>query len=270
MRLRAAKLDALVSRCERTGLQLDTALRSIMLGPAAGWQARGLAAKMLSIAGDNCAANLMDLFFAQTEEIELWETGLTIEYFGSRAVVRRLTDALHDANPHRRHAAARALGWIPNDGRRAAKALVGVIADKSQPQPVREQAAESLASLGYAPAVPTLIDLLDELDVRMRFWAVFALGGIAQSRMFDHPWRRADRRVVEALEKMLADNEAPPGNWWPVGKEALAMLAHLEPRYREELDPETQRVLRDPNFSPDDIRWAEFYGVSKPKNTRHF
>ena len=148
--------------------------------------------------------------------------------------------------------------------RQAGKALVRALLDKSQPQPVREEAAESLAYSNYPRAIPPLISVLDETDVRIRFWAVFALGGIGQSQTYARSgcgrWRRSgDRRVIEALERMLADREVPPGNWWSVGREALAMLGELEPRYRAELDAETQRVLSDPDSSAEDLRWAEGY-----------
>jgi HEAT repeat protein len=204
--------------------------------------------------------SLLDLFFSQTDKIDLWETALTIERLGDRAAVRPLVDALYDTNPSRRHGAARALGWIPAAGGRAAKALTRALSDPSQPQPVREEAAESLAYLRYAQAIPALISVLDEADVRMRFWAVFGLGGIAQ-------WKRdgggADPRVVAALERMLSDEEVAPGNWWSVGREALAMLGRFEPGYQARLDYETQRVLQDPKSSPEDMRWAEGYGLHR-------
>ncbi len=69
--------------------------------------------------------------------------------------------------------------------------------------------------------------------------------------------------MVKALEKMLSDEEIAPGNWWPVGREALAMLGHLEPKYRAQLDSETERVLGDPKSSPEDLRWAEGYSLAK-------
>ena len=244
-----------------------------MLDSEAGWLVRAAAAGVLATAGSKgVVAGLLDQFFKQEDKIELRETALTIESFGNRAAVGPLVAALYDANPHRRHAAARALGWIPEAGKRAAKALVQALSDNNQPQPVREEAAESLAYLNYAPAIPALISALDEPDVRIRFWAVFALGGIAQSRTFvsnrsgRRPVKRiADRRVIEALERMLADREVPPGNWWPVGREALAMLGHLEPKYRAKLDKEILRVLRDKSSSAEDIRWAEGYGGAKTR-----
>ena len=68
--------------------------------------------------------------------------------------------------------------------RQAGKALVRALLDKSQPQPVREEAAESLAYSNYPRAIPPLISVLDETDVRMRFWAVFALGGVGQRQTY--------------------------------------------------------------------------------------
>jgi HEAT repeat protein len=233
----------------------------MMLDPRAGWQRRGIAATVLALADARSAvATLLDLFFAQTDETELWETALTIECFGNRGAVRGLANALYDTNPHRRHAAARALGWIPGAGSRAAKALIRAVSDKSPPEPVREEAAESLAYLQYKAAIPILISALEQPEVKMRFWAVFALGGLGRRR---GKLAGADSRVVEALEGMLLDGEVPPGNWWSVGREALAMLSQLEPKYLAKLDQETRRVLRDSNSSPEDLRWAEGYSVKQ-------
>jgi HEAT repeat protein len=243
-----------LEKYERSGLSIGSALRIAMLDPDAGWYRRGTAAKVLAIAdGRSAVAGLLDLFFAQTGKTELWETALTIEHCADRTAVPRLADALYDENADRRHAVARALGWIWPVSSQAAKALVGALVDKSQPQPVREEAAESLAYSRYAPAIPGLISVLDEPDVRIRFWAVFALGGIGQRR------GKSDPRMIHALERMLPDEAIPPGNWWSVGRESLAMLGELEARYQAKLDSETQRVLNDPNSSPEDLRWARGY-----------
>jgi len=130
--------------------------------------------------------------------------------------------------------------------------------DKSQSHPVRKVSAESLAYSHYSPAIPALISVLEEADVGLRFWSVFALGGIGQ-------WRQQRglkaRVVMEALERMLTDEEVAPG-WWAVRREALAMLGNLDPRHRDKLDAETRRVLSDPNSSPEDLKWAEGYGSS--------
>jgi HEAT repeat protein len=244
-------------------MPLKLALRQVMLDPAAGWYVRGFAARVLAIGDARGAVTaLLDLFFDQTDKNELWETALTMEWLGDRAAVGPLAEALNDANPHRRHAAARALGWIPKAGGRAAKALIQALLDQSQPQPVREEAAESLAYLHDAKAIPALISVLDEPDVRLRFWAVFALGGIGQKQTFASQGR-ADHRVVESLERMLLDAEVAPGNWWSVGREALAMLGQLEPKHRAELYSEVNRALGDAKSSQEDLRWADGYRLPK-------
>jgi HEAT repeat protein len=238
-----------VERLERAGIDLSAALRAVSLDAESGWLIRGLAARLFAIAdGKEAVGCLIRLFFAQTEKLELWETALTIEWFGDRAAIRSLIPALQDDNPHRRQAAARALGWIPYAGGRAARALVQVLLDRAQPSAVRAEAAESLAYLHYPPSIPALISVLDEADVRLRFWAVFSLG--AQT---DRP------QAVEALERMLTDEGLPDDGWWAVGREALAMLAHLGDKYQASLERGLRQVLADPNASPEDRRWAKFY-----------
>jgi HEAT repeat protein len=160
---------------------------------------------------------------------------------------------LEDDNPHRRHAAARALVWISRPRRAATLALARCLVDPTQPQPAREEAAESLAYVGTRETIEPLIAVLGDPDVRIRFWAVFALGG----------WGHQGARTVQALESMLEDREAPPGNWWSVGKEALAMLASMQPPvadYKARLIKDTERILSDPNASAEDHRWAVTYG----------
>jgi hypothetical protein len=45
-----------------------------MLDSAAGWYVRGTAARLLAIADpSSVTASLLDLFFTQTDKIELWE-----------------------------------------------------------------------------------------------------------------------------------------------------------------------------------------------------
>lgn len=141
-------------------------------------------------------------------------------------------------------------------------ARANALTDVSQPPDVREEAAESLAYLysihDSIRAIPALISVLADPDVRIRFWAVFALGSIRNRRTF----RRADRSVVPALEAMLSDHAVPPGNWWSVGREALAMLGKLDPPenpYRDQLAQEIQRVIDDPEASQEDRRWTESY-----------
>jgi HEAT repeat protein len=248
-----------VRESERKGLSLGEALRALMLDAAEPWMHRGDAARLLAIEDARAPVkDLLNLFWRQSEKIELRETALTFERFESAAAVPSFIEALNDSNPHRRHAAARALGWIPRAGPRAADALIRALSDLSQPQPVREEAAESFAYSDCARAIPPLVSVLDESDVRIRFWAVFALGLIGS-------WKnrlRPDPRVVEALERMLPDQEFP-NTWWAVGREALAMLGGMDRGYRERMEEEIRRVRNDPQATREDRRWADGYGSSQ-------
>jgi HEAT repeat protein len=244
-----------VAKLEKKGLSLESALRSIMLdanlfhGPRAG------AAEFLKLAGDNSTTEaLLGLFMKQTEKDELYVTALTLETLNAhRAVPTLIRALLEDSNPHRRHAAARALGWIWPANRATARALALCLTDPEQPQSAREEAAESLAYPGNRETIEPLVSVLRDPEVRIRFWAVFELGSSC----------RGDARAVAALESVLDDGETPPGNWWPVGKEALAMLARTLPagnRYEIQLEVETQRILADAMATDEDRRWALGYG----------
>ena len=246
-----------VARLERRGLPLVEALRVVMLDPAEFHLGRAAIGRALSISGDDQAVqSLLKLFFEQTEKVDLYSTALTLESLNDRRAVRPLIHALlQDDNLHRRHAAARALGWISRPGRAAALALARCLADPMQPQPAREEAAESLAYVGTRETIEPVISVLRDPDVRIRFWAVFGLGGRGHQ----------DWRTVQALESMLEDHEVPPGNWWSVGKEALAMLAGMQPPvadYEAKLKAETERVLSDSNATAEDRRWANAYEYS--------
>jgi len=248
-------LAARVATLERQGLPLIEVLRVVMLDPTESHSDRAAVASMLSVSGDDQAVQaLLKLFLEQTEKNDLYNTALTLESLNDRRAVRPLIHALlEDDNSHRRQAAARALGWISRPGRAAALALARCLADPMQLQPAREEAAESLAYVGTRETIEPLNSVLGDPDVRIRFWAVFALGGQGHQSV----------RTVQALESMLEDCDAPPGNWWAVGKEALAMLAAMQPPvadYKARLIQETERILSDPNATAEDHRWAVTYG----------
>ena len=90
----------------------------------------------------------------------------------------------------------------------------------------------------------------------MRFWSFFALGSIGQAQKYSRSGR-VNPTLIEALTRMLPDDEVAPGNWWSVGREALAMLGELDPEYRTKLDREIGLVRSNPNATPEDRRWAE-------------
>ncbi len=240
---------------ERDGELLEEALAFLVVDGEDHW-ARGEAAGLLSLAKPGLAATLLlEQFFAQQEKTELWITALALETLSDKRAVPKLIQALlHDENPHRRHAAARALGWIREPGRGAARALISALTVLTQPQPVREEAAESLAYLRCAESIPALVETLRDPDGRIRFWTVFALG----SRL--RPWNSPPNpQALQALEAMLGDEYIPEGNWWSVGLEALAML-EPQPGYPEKFRTEVARIQGDPGAADSDRRWVRTYG----------
>jgi hypothetical protein len=249
-RLRKSSVLRDVRLLEAQGLSLSQALRAVLIRPGFGHFEESDAGRLLALDGSSRAVDaLLDRFFTLTEKDDLYVTALRLENLNDKRAVRPLIHALlHDTNPHRRHAAARALGWIQRPGCAAALALARCLADPSQPQAAREEAAESLHYVGTAQTVDALTSVLKDPDVRLRFWAVFGLGGITK-----------DPRAVRALESMLDDAEVTPGNWWSVGKEALGMLANTD-AYRDRCEAEAARISQDPNATPEELRWARSYG----------
>ena len=264
MRGHERSLALAVAKNELRGFPLVTALWTVMLDPAQSHFHRATIGRLLSVTGDSRPVRaLLKLFFEQSEKDDLYTTALTLEQLGDqRAVLSLIRALLSDGNPHRRHAAARVLGWMPRPGKAAALALARCLVDDMQPQAAREEAAESLAYVGRLETIEPLISALHDRDVRIRFWAVFGLGSSC----------RGDARALRALESMLDDDEAPPGNWWwSVGREALAMLGSMYPplaNYQTRLEAETQRVFSNADASVEDRRWAEGYSITpRPDRT---
>ena len=253
-RLRGEVGRAVAGR-ERRGESLEEALCGVLTdGSFSQWD-RAEAGRLMSIGVDGRAVReLVAQFFRQEAKDELYMTALALEALDdARAVPALIRALLEDANAHRRHAAARALGWISRPGRGAARALALCLADPGQPQAAREEAAESLAYVGSAETIDVLIGALSDGDVRIRFWAVWGWGGSC----------RGEARAVRALEGVLGDGEVPPGTWWSVGREALAMLGGLRfagNPYRGLLAEAARRVLGDAGAGEEERRWAGLYG----------
>jgi HEAT repeat protein len=256
-----------VQRYEREGRPLARALHQIATDVAINRNPRATSARLLAVSKcQNHSAlteHLLSQFFSQELKGELWETAWILERLGDIRAVGPLIHALQDVNHDRRHAAARALGWIRNPSNRAVRALIHILTDASQPVPVREAAAESLAYLASSRAVPVLISVLRDSDVRIRFWAVFALGIIRKRYIYRN---FGPRRGPVAGSNAHRPGD-PPGNWWSVAREALAMLGQLNPpeaSHRDRFIHELQRVTGDPNASPEDRQWVGFFKHSMP------
>jgi HEAT repeat protein len=217
------KLALTVAKMARQGLPLVTTLFKVMLDPTLDHSDRAAAGRLLAVAGDERAVQaLLKLFFEQTDKDDLYATALTLEALKDRRAVPSLIPALlEDSNPHRRHAAARALGWIHWPGSRTtALALARCLADITQPHPAREEAAESLAYVGRRETIEPLISVLHDPDEAPS-------GG----------WWSVGKEALAMLSSMRP----------PVAD------------YQKRLATATQHVLSDGNATAEDRRWAEGY-----------
>ncbi len=259
MRHRSPDFVATVGRFNRTGVPLGLALRGIIGDKNFEWPVRGQAADLLATIHDREAPLiLLRLFFTEEDSTELWNIALVIEALDDVRAVGPLIQALEDGNPHRRGATARSLGLINDPHARAVPGLMRVLTDSSQPVNVRTEAAESRAYLSSFKAIPALIAMLSDSNAEVRFWCVFAIGKIKDRRTCHN----TNRTVIPALEAMLTDDAVPPGNWWSVGREALAMLGSLNPPagdYTHQLATEIQLIRDNPNASAEDRGWADCY-----------
>ncbi|MGJ5818051.1 HEAT repeat domain-containing protein [Paludibaculum fermentans] len=249
-------LTCAIEKSLRQGGPVEAALCSAITSESLGHFARGMAARILSIGRPDLALNcLFHQLWSQDEKLALWSTGLSIEELRDARAIRPLIRALYDTHPHRQHAAARALGWVHPGSTRAGRVLTDILADGSQPQPVREEAAESLAYQNSNRAIPALLAAMQEPDERIRFWATFALGQLRNR----HSWRQSDPRVVPALEARLGDHVTPEGQFNSVAQEALEALAYWNPsvpKYVERLKDETERILSEPGSTEKQRAWA--------------
>ncbi len=140
---------------------------------------------------------------------------------GSKRAVQPLIAAmLDDEASEVRKMAAYGLGCLTD--RRALEPLLAVLSNQNEVEAVRGQAAEVLAYLGEASAVPALLKALVEPEVEVRFWVVFGLGQLG------------DARVVPELERLAATDEAVLPGWWSISQEALDAIEAIKSREADE------------------------------------
>jgi HEAT repeat protein len=251
MRGKETYLHSAMQNCEKRGIPLTTALRSLLCNGSVETDIRAAAAQLLSLYDPLLpAAVLMPRFF-EDDGTDLVEISKIIRSTRDTHAIPGLIKALDSPNRKRREAAAYALGFR-NVGTRAIGALIRVLADSSQSPAVRGQAAYSLQ--GVPQAAGPLISVLFDNAVEVRFWATWALSGTRSGS--------ARREVVSALEGLLSDKAICPG-YWSVAREALATLGTMDPPesdFRSQLNDETERVASDPEASVEDRRWANFWG----------
>lgn len=121
-----------------------------------------------------------------------------------------------EEDPWARRLAAQSLGWL--DEAEGRDALFRVVKDQTVPPEVRGDAAEALSYFRDTRSVPILLDQLRDPSPDVRFWAVFALGQLAEPD------------VLPELERIAASDDAVLPQWWSIRKEALDAIRSIKAR----------------------------------------
>jgi HEAT repeat protein len=123
--------------------------------------------------------------------------------------------------------------------------------DPSAADDVRGWAAERLFLHPSRETIHATLRAAGDSSPEVRLWAAYTLGTIAEER----PVYRG--LVVPVLQRMLSDEGVVTG-WWPVRREAQARLACLagDPFADEHLQADVQAVLKDPEASAEEKKWA--------------
>ena len=267
MRIAAQAEPELASRCmrlQRSGQTLQQVLTSTVADRTASASHRRLAAELLSVGGvGRPFESIIDQYLEQCDGATAWDLQWALPYglfHPTRDQERRPAQILRgDPDEERRAATAQFLGSL--QGRGSFQSLLETLQDRSETGYVRGRAAEALISHGKPAAVPALTACLSDPDPVVRFWAVFALGGIAHFRPALHG------RALTAL-RMVTEDTGQMSGYWSVGYEARAMIEGLDPEQRKLGEEERSRILARPESPPDLRRWAEFYTSPVPDRIR--
>jgi len=122
-------------------------------------------------------------------------------------ILRQRGELRHiEEDSHMRGAAANALGLMGDKAMPAIPVLVAALEDESEAPGVRSEAAEALGRLKYEPAVPALIKMLEQKDLR---WGKYTASDLRKSvvRALGYIGLQA-KAAVPTLIETLKDEEA--------------------------------------------------------------
>ncbi len=195
-------------------------------------------------------------FLSTTSAEDIHKTAFELHHKWKAEYFWPFVSALRAREEEKRWEAAYSLGFRAMP--RAIPFLIEALKNKEESERVRGQAAESLGEGRIKrKVIPALIAGSSDASAEVRFWCVFSLGH------FVHPIRTPPQ-VVRALEARLDDEGFPNqrGHFWPVGWEALAMLADCKTSrfpVRKMFRDFLLDTLREPEAHRDRWSWASCY-----------
>jgi HEAT repeat protein len=131
------------------------------------------------------------------ERVEIWEAARKLTELHASLVQELLRLLSGGPAADARSAAAYVLGFCRIGAARAA--LERSLEDKAEDPLVRGYAAEALGYLGESASLEPLLQQLDDPDICVRYWCVFALGQIGDARAI--PFLEGLRAGLTGTEK---------------------------------------------------------------------
>ncbi len=160
----------------------------------------------------------LDTLIAALQEADLRvveEAAKSLGMLGSRKALQPLIELLiHSGAPENRKAAAYALGLLHD--KRAFEPLLRMLMNSQEAPQVRGYAAEALASLKDRRASPALMAALEDPSVEVRFWCVFALGQLQESR------------ALPLLERLVEKDASILPGWGTIAQEAADAMDSIK------------------------------------------
>lgn len=152
-----------------------------------------------------------------------WESAKALSNIAHRSSIKPLMHLMRRGKTSDiRHTATYALSFMfSKHFSQAARALLDVLKNKNEKAVVRAQAAEGLGNLQYRVAIKELMNALDDKNIEVRYWAVFALGKLGNSRA-----------ILKLREIARRDHGVLP-KWGSIRKEARAAIKVIERRYSQ-------------------------------------
>ncbi len=100
------------------------------------------------------------------------------DQFNGKTAAQWLTQLQTATSDDDKYSAAQALAQLPASQTNATPTLIALLGNPLISPNLRYEAANAIASVGSADAIPTLIAVLQETDANLRGWVVKALGAL--------------------------------------------------------------------------------------------
>ncbi len=135
----------------------------------------------------------------------LWpDVLLTLSKIGNEQSVESVIRLLSDEDQEIREAVVYCLGWIGNYS--TLHHLIKIVRDQNESIEIRASALEAFANIGDNQVVPIISEMLSDASPKIRYWAVYALGHLADEEILPDLERLAieDQSLIQEYQTTVA------------------------------------------------------------------